>query len=192
LVSKSLISESREWGVLMPEPNRVTQTAGFRGLIWPADIHSNFTGERVHVAAVCYRLKDDEPEFLLVRTRSGRWTFPKGGVDDDATHADAAAREAYEEAGVKGRIEDKPFHWYYHSKRERCKSSRSMVAVQAHLCEVKRLEQPKEDYRDPTWFSVDKARRRLRENRSPELAREVIEVVERALMRIRARSQRAA
>ena len=60
------------------------------------------TGERIHVAAVCYRLKDDEPEFLLVRTRSGRWTFPKGGVDGDATNAEAAAREAYEEAGVKG------------------------------------------------------------------------------------------
>jgi 8-oxo-dGTP pyrophosphatase MutT (NUDIX family) len=176
----------------MPEPNRVTQTAGFRGLIWPADIHSNFTGERIHVAAVCYRLKDDEPEFLLVRTRSGRWTFPKGGVDDDATHADAAAREAYEEAGVKGHIEDEPFHWYYHSKRERYKSQRAMVPVQAHLCEVKRLERPKEDHRNPTWFTADKARRRLRENRSPELAREVIEVVDRALLRIRYRSRRVA
>lgn len=156
------------------------------------DIHTRFTGERVHVAAVCYRLKDDEPEFLLVRTRSGRWTFPKGGVDDDATHAEAAAREAYEEAGVKGRVEHEPFHWYFHSKRERFRSGKAVIAVQAHLCEVERLVEPQEGHRDPTWFKAEKARRRLRENRSPELALEVVEVLDRALERIRMRSRRVA
>lgn len=173
-------------------PDRDSQPASDRGLKWPLNIHNIFTGERVQVAAVCYRLKDDEPEFLLVRTRSGRWTFPKGGVDDDATHADAAAREAFEEAGVKGRIEYEPFHWYFHSKRERLRSPRSVVAVQAHLCEVERLVSPKEGYRDPTWFKTDKARRRLRESRSPELAQEVIEVVDRAVQRIRARARQTA
>lgn len=176
----------------MPEPNRVKQSAVYRGALWSPEIHSKFTGERVHVAAVCYRLKDGEPEFLLVRTRSGRWTFPKGGVDDDATHAEAAAREAYEEAGVTGQIEHDPFHSYFHSKRQRFKSNRLMVAVQAHLFKVERWERPIEDYRDPTWFSADKARRRLRENRTTELAREVIEVIDRALLRIRFRSRRVA
>ena len=78
--------------------DRDIQPDNDRGLNWPLNIHNIFTGELVQVASVCYRLKGDEPEFLLVRTRSGRWTFPKGGVDDDATHADAAAREAFEEA----------------------------------------------------------------------------------------------
>lgn len=155
--------------------------------VWPEDIHTKSTGERIHVAAVCYRVKGDEPEFLLVRTRSGRWTFPKGGVDGDATHADAAAREAYEEAGVRGRIEREPFHRYFHSKRARFRTHRSVVPVQAHLCEVERLVSPKEDHRSPTWFKADKARRRLRENRSPELAGEVIQVIDRAVVRIRTR-----
>jgi 8-oxo-dGTP pyrophosphatase MutT (NUDIX family) len=166
--------------------------ADYRVLPWPAEIHTKLTGQRIHVAAVCYRLKGDEPEFLLVRTRSGRWTFPKGGVDGDATHADAAAREAYEEAGVKGRVEHEPFHWYFHSKRNRFGSHRPMVPVHAHLCEVERLVAPKEGHRDPTWFKADKARRRLRENRSPELAGAVIQVLDRAVVRIRARSRRAA
>ena len=30
---------------------------------------------RIHVAAVCYRVRCGEPEFLLVRTRNGHWTF---------------------------------------------------------------------------------------------------------------------
>ena len=144
------------------------------------------------VAAVCFRMSCGGVEFLLVRTGNGRWTFPKGGVDHDTTHAAAAAREAYEEAGVRGHIEHEPFHWYFHSKRQRFKPHRGVVAVQAHLCEVERLECPLEGHRNPTWFNVDKAKRRLRENRSPKLAREVLEVVDRALLRIRARARRVA
>jgi len=159
---------------------------------WPAEIHTKFTGERIHVAAVCYRLKEGEPEFLLVRTRGGRWTFPKGGVDDDATHADAAAREAYEEAGVRGQIENEPFHWYFHSKRERFRAFRDVVTVQAHLCEVHRLVSPKESHRNPTWFSAEKARRRLRLNRCPELADEVIAALDCAVQRIQTRARRIA
>ncbi len=180
------------WGTLMADLAKSLFSDVLAGAREAEDFHTRFTGERVHVAAVCYRLKDDEPEFLLVRTRSGRWTFPKGGVDDDVTHAAAAAREAYEEAGVKGRIEHEPFHWYFHSKREHFRSGRDVVTVQAHLCEVERLVDPKEDHRNPTWFRADKARRRLRENRSAELADEVIAVVDRAVQRIRARSRRVA
>src|SRR3974390_514759 len=190
MVSWHVISESFGWGAAMFGLDRDIQPDNDRGLNWPLNIHNIFTGQRIHVAAVCYRLKGDEPEFLLVRPRSGRSTFPKGGVEDDAPHADAAAREAFEEAGVKGHIEFEPFHWYFHSKRER--SSRSVVAVQTHLCEVERLVSPKEERRDPTWFKADKARRRLRENRTPELAQEVIDVVDRAIQRIRARRRQTA
>jgi 8-oxo-dGTP pyrophosphatase MutT (NUDIX family) len=165
---------------------------GYRQFRWQPDMHRKSTGERTHVAAVCYRLKNGEPEFLLVRTRSGRWTFPKGGVDGDATHAAAAAREAYEEAGVKGQIEHEPFHWYFHSKRQRLRPHRAVIPVQAHLCEVERLVPPKEGHREPTWFNAEKARRRLREKRTPELAREVMEVIDRAVLLIRSRVRRAA
>jgi len=177
---------------MMPIATRKSDRRSSRALRWPTQLREKSTGERIHVAAVCFRLKGSELEFLLVRTRSGRWTFPKGGVDGDATNADAAAREAYEEAGVKGRIEFHPFHWYFHSKRDRLRARRTVVSVHAHLCEVERLVSPKEGHRDPTWFSADKARRRLRENRNPELATEVIQVIDRAVIRIRARSQRAA
>jgi 8-oxo-dGTP pyrophosphatase MutT (NUDIX family) len=177
---------------MMPIATRKSDRRSSRALRWPTQLREKSTGERIHVAAVCFRLKGSELEFLLVRTRSGRWTFPKGGVDGDATNADAAAREAYEEAGVKGTIEFHPFHWYFHSKRDRLRARRRVVSVHAHLCEVERLVSPKEGHRDPTWFSADKARRRLRENRKPELATEVIQVIDRAVIRIRARSRRAA
>lgn len=138
---------------------------------------------RVHVAAVCYRMRDGELEFLLVRTRNGHWTFPKGGVEDDATHADAAAREALEEAGVRGWVEHRAFSFYRHCK-PRQRSRRHAVLVHAHLCEVRHLVQPHEQYRDPTWFSASKAKRRLRKFRSSKFAAEVSDVIDRATERI--------
>src|ERR1700684_4270282 len=70
------------------------------------------------VAAVCYRLRRESIEFLLVRTRgSGRWTFPKGNTEPGMTHAQAAALEAFEEAGVHGRMEEVSFAQYFGRKR---------------------------------------------------------------------------
>ena len=140
--------------------------------------------QRVHVAAVCYRVRGGKPEFLLVRTRNGHWTFPKGRVDQDATNAHAAAREAYEEAGVKGSVEPVPFICYWHCKPRRLGSRRQVILVDAHLCEVKHLAAPLEEYRDPRWFSVPKAKRRLQKSRPPEFAAEVISVIDRATERI--------
>ena len=140
--------------------------------------------QRVHVAAVCYRVRSGEPEFLLVRTRNGHWTFPKGGVDEDATHADAAAREAYEEAGVRGWVEHVPFSSYRHCKPGRLRSRRHVILVHAHLCEVKHLVPPREEYRNPTWFSASQAKRRLQKFRTSEFAAEVSSVIDQATERI--------
>ena len=137
--------------------------------------------QRVHVAAVCYRVREGELEFLLVRTRNGHWTFPKGGVDEDVSHADAAAREAYEEAGVKGWVERRPFSSYRHCKP---RSRRDAILVHAHMCEVKHMVSPREKYRNPTWFSPSKAKRQLRKFRTSEFAAELSSVIDQATERI--------
>src|SRR5580700_3083619 len=111
------------------------------------------------VAAVCYRIRGKAIEFLLVQTRGGRWIFPKGSAEPGLTHAQAAALEAFEEAGVHGRIEEAAFAQYV------CPNKKE-PAINAYLCEVLRLSPPQESKRDRTWFSVEEARRRLREGRS--------------------------
>jgi 8-oxo-dGTP pyrophosphatase MutT (NUDIX family) len=139
---------------------------------------------REQVAAVCYRISERGIEFLLVRTRSGRWTFPKGGAEPGLTYAQAAALEAYEEAGVHGRIEDAAFARYQRLSKAATKIQRNSVPVHAHLCEVTRLSRPKESKRYPTWFSAEKAKRQLRAERNADDARELAEVVDRAVFRI--------
>jgi 8-oxo-dGTP pyrophosphatase MutT (NUDIX family) len=139
------------------------------------------------VAAVCYRVRRQDIEFLLVQTRGGRWTFPKGSAEPGLTRAQAAALEAFEEAGVHGRMEEAPFTRYIRDKRARRsveKSAEKSLAVTAHLCEVLRLGAPQESGRNPSWFSADKAKRRLREARTPQYAGELARVVDRAVTRI--------
>jgi 8-oxo-dGTP pyrophosphatase MutT (NUDIX family) len=142
------------------------------------------------VAAVCYRLRGSDVELLLVQTGGGRWIFPKGCVEPGLTHAQAAAIEAFEEAGVHGRIEEKSFSKYRVWRAG--KKSSGKQAVMAHLCEVLRLGPPQETGRNRTWFTVDKAKQRLRKDRTAEEGNELARVVNRAGVRIaETRSQKA-
>src|ERR1700752_3604908 len=93
------------------------------------------------VAAVCYRIGKRGLEFLLVRTRGGRWIFPKGSSEAGLTHAEAAALEAFEEAGVHGRMQVEPFTHYQHQRSDKRRSAE--VSTSAHLCEVTRLSPPR-------------------------------------------------
>jgi len=140
------------------------------------------------VAAVCYRVHGEAIEFLLVETRGGRWTFPKGSAEPGLTHAQAAALEAYEEAGVHGRMEEASFTRYNAPRNGGRNSSQGggkKMMVNAHLCEVLRLEPPPEFDRNPSWFSPDKAKRRLRNGRDGDWGMQMARVVDRAVTRIR-------
>jgi len=139
---------------------------------------------RDQVAAVCYRIHKRKIEFLLVQTRGGRWTFPKGGAEAGLTPAQAAALEAFEEAGVHGRIEEARFASYVCKKRGPRGSGASDVVVSAHLCEVLWLGLPEESGRNPSWFSPEKAKRRLREERNGPDGKQFARVVDRAVSRI--------
>jgi 8-oxo-dGTP pyrophosphatase MutT (NUDIX family) len=138
---------------------------------------------REQAAAVCYRVGGRGVEFLLVRTRGGRWTFPKGGIEPGLTRAQSAALEAFEEAGVHGRIELASFARYV--RRAPSKSGDKSILVLAFLCEVLRLAKPQEPKRNRTWFPAEKAKRRLQEGRASECGAELAAVVDRAVVRVR-------
>jgi len=133
------------------------------------------------VAAVCYRIRKSGVEFLLVETRGGRWTFPKGSAEPGLTHAQAAALEAFEEAGVHGRMEEAAFAQYVRFKGE----ARVEVVVNMHLCEVLGLDLPQELERNPTWFTPERAKKKLLADRNAEHGFELDRVLNLALARIR-------
>ena len=91
-----------------------------------------------------------------MRTSNGeRWTFPKGGCEPGETLAEAAAREAGEEAGVAGRIGIQPIGEYRYGDDD----------VTAFVLEVHRDDLTAEPDRDPAWFGFGAACRRLVQGR---------------------------
>lgn len=74
---------------------------------------------RLQYAALCYRYKKKQNslEVLLITSRdTGRWVIPKGWpMKGRASHA-VAEREAYEEAGVKGKVHKQAIGYYMYQK----------------------------------------------------------------------------
>jgi 8-oxo-dGTP pyrophosphatase MutT (NUDIX family) len=140
----------------------------------------------LQVAAVCYRRRGSLLEFLLVNTNGGgKWTFPKGDPETTLSHSQAAEREAWEEAGVRGSIEARHFCLYLHSKGVFWKPPgvREFV-IKAFLLEVEVVEEAQEASRNPTWFSTEEAKKILAKGREVKYARELQAVVDRALEKI--------
>nr|WP_244713225.1 NUDIX hydrolase [Rhizobium cremeum] len=71
-------------------------------------------------AAICFRRSPETGAFevLLITARgSGRWVIPKGGPMKGKTPREVAAQEAFEEAGVRGKVGKKPLGRYSYVKR---------------------------------------------------------------------------
>jgi 8-oxo-dGTP pyrophosphatase MutT (NUDIX family) len=109
---------------------------------------------------IAYRILDGKVQVLLVTSRdTGRWIIPKGNVDSGTTPAKAAAKEAYEEAGVKGNITSQiPFGLYTYFKRLESGKARA-ARVEVYLLRVDQQlgKWPETGQRKLSWRSTKKA-----------------------------------
>ena len=68
---------------------------------------------QLQVAALCTRPGASGPQVMLITSRgTGRWILPKGWPMPHRSLAEAAALEAWEEAGIRGRIDSAPLGHY--------------------------------------------------------------------------------
>jgi len=107
----------------------------------------------MQVAALC--LRETTGEVLLVTSRgTGRWIVPKGWPMKGLKDRDAAAREAFEEAGVTGRISREPAGRYTYWKR--MSDHFTLCEVKLYLLEVEQqLDSWAEQHqRDLHWFKL--------------------------------------
>lgn len=122
---------------------------------------------RVQFAALCYRRKKKKGghEILLITSRdTGRWVTPKGWPMAGRTAAEVAEREAYEEAGMRGRVGTDPIGRFIYAKtmhgglKVRC-------IVQVHPMEVGKIEKnfPEKRQRQSAWFTPEEAAQRVAE-----------------------------
>jgi 8-oxo-dGTP pyrophosphatase MutT (NUDIX family) len=114
--------------------------------------------------AIPYRHVDGEIVFLMITARStGKWIFPKGGPMEGLTPAETAAEEAYEEAGVRGRVGAAPAGHYHTFKA--LPGGKAPVVVEMYPLEVAEQfdDWPEKDERRRHWVTLAEARRLLSE-----------------------------
>jgi 8-oxo-dGTP pyrophosphatase MutT (NUDIX family) len=101
---------------------------------------------------------------LITSLNSKRWILPKGWPEPELTAAESAAREAFEEAGVTGKISAQPVGTYHYLKEKKdgggvpCRVEVFALAVtkQAH-------DWPEKGARDVAWLPLDQAAARVGE-----------------------------
>lgn len=114
---------------------------------------------RRQVAALPLAVVDGEIRVMLVTSReTGRWVLPKGWPVKDMKAHEAAAREAWEEAGLRGDVSPRPIGAYRYDKR--------LDGDAVMPCEVEvfpmsvaeeRLDWPERAQRTRRWMSPGQA-----------------------------------
>ncbi len=110
------------------------------------------------IAALPVRRINGSTEVLLVTSReTGRWIIPKGWPLKGLTGRQSAAREAREEAGVKGKVRHKAIGSFRYIKRE--KASERTIDVTVFLLSVsKEYKRWREaGQRQRAWFAPEAA-----------------------------------
>jgi 8-oxo-dGTP pyrophosphatase MutT (NUDIX family) len=111
-------------------------------------------------ASIPLRMRDGRVEVLLITTRGRRrWIIPKGVIDPGRSAEQTAADEAFEEAGVRGRLDPVPLGTYEYGKWG------GTCRVTVYLMRVTEVidSWPEQADRERRWVAVDEAASTIRE-----------------------------
>ncbi len=123
--------------------------------------------------AIPYTVVEGEPLFLLVTSRgNGRWIFPKGRLDPGKTAAEIAVQEAFEEAGVEGRVGAPVGRYRFRRGRD---ANAPLIEVEMYPLAVGRQldDWPEKAERRRHWASAAEVRRLVIDPGLADLAAEV-------------------
>lgn len=117
----------------------------------------------IQTGALPWRLSGKTIEVLLVTGRkSGKWSIPKGWPMPGKSLAEAAAEEAFEEAGVRGTIHPDPIGTFRHVKQQLLVGEIEVSIVVHHLWVDRELvEWPELGQRKRKWFKPKEAAKRV-------------------------------
>ncbi len=115
---------------------------------------------RAQFAALPWRRNDaGEVEVLLITSReTRRWVIPKGWPIKGKTSSKSAAQEAFEEAGVTGKVRKRPVGSYAYDKRlKNGRLQHVRVAVFGLAVEAEADTYPEVGQREKSWVSLTEA-----------------------------------
>lgn len=127
---------------------------------------------RTQVAALPFVMEKGKPRVLLITSReTRRWVIPKGWPMDGHTAPEAAQIEAWEEAGLLGKVSERCVGFYTYSKTfPQADPLPIVVAVYPLRVKAMKNKFPEVGQRRRKWMSCKKAAERVQE---PEL-REIL------------------
>jgi len=112
-------------------------------------------------SVIPYRFKNKQLEFLLIGSSNQQHlVVPKGILEPGLTAQDSAAKEAYYEAGIEGRVADDAIGVYEYEKWD------ATCQVTVFAMEVLRVMAKKEwheSHRGRDWYSVKQAMKKVNE-----------------------------
>jgi 8-oxo-dGTP pyrophosphatase MutT (NUDIX family) len=113
----------------------------------------------LQVAALPWRMRNGKVEVCLVTSRgTGRWILPKGWPERHLGHAEAAAVEAYEEAGLRGKADPEPCGSFSASKGVEPDLQLNVRLDVFLLPEPEQLEEfPEKGERKVKWMALEVA-----------------------------------
>lgn len=103
---------------------------------------------------ISYRIKEGKLQILLITSRKKkRWIIPKGVIEPYMTPQQSAEQEAYEEAGVFGRITEGPVGVYEVEKWG------GVCTVTVYPMQVTKVYEDwmESDFRKRKWMTPEKA-----------------------------------
>ncbi|MBF0163691.1 MAG: NUDIX hydrolase [Magnetococcales bacterium] len=120
-------------------------------------------------AVIPVRGEGEALRVLLISSRSrSRWIIPKGIVEPNLTPADSAAKEAFEEAGIRGRVHPEPIGEYDYPKWG------GTCVAEVYVMRVDEvLDRWLESFRERVWLTLEEAIGRIQEEKLQEIMRGV-------------------
>ncbi|RME15090.1 MAG: NUDIX domain-containing protein [Alphaproteobacteria bacterium] len=119
---------------------------------------------RSQFGALPWRIRNGKVEILLITSRrTHRWILPKGWPMHGATPGEAAAKEAWEEAGVTGKVAEVPLGFYSYRKSHDEGEIPIIVAVFPLRVTDFHRKWPERGQRKRRWVSRKKAAKLLSE-----------------------------
>lgn len=114
---------------------------------------------RSQYGAICWRKAEAGLDVLLITSReTGRWVIPKGWPIKGITAAASAAREAWEEAGVEGKLCETCLGVFsYHKLMPEDQSIPCAVAIYGLRVEKLSRRYPEQRQRRRKWFAAREA-----------------------------------
>ena len=114
---------------------------------------SKKTDTRLQSGCIPYRYNNGIIEVLLVQsTRAGNWTIPSGGLEPNHTAEQNAMKEAYEEAGVSGKLTHVLGTYSFKKK-----GKEQVVMIYAMRVTTTHAKFPEQKSRGQTWMPLKQA-----------------------------------